>query len=216
MIARRALGIAAVIGGGASLAVGVFSIWTAPLLVTEMMERRGIGAAVAGGLVTMELIALAIASFLVAPRVDRLDKRMLATAGAVLATAGFAVLAATTGIVVTAAALIVIGSGQGLAFAAASGIAAASDQPDRAYGEMTVVGGVYGAAWLFLAPRAEGLAPDASVAFVVATLLCIPPLLLCPSERRAGSAVTAGRVAFEPPAMMLMVAVVLLFSAAGA
>ena len=49
-------------------------------MVTEMMERRGISAAGAGGFVTIRLIALSLASFVIPPHANRVDKRMLVVA----------------------------------------------------------------------------------------------------------------------------------------
>ena len=135
----------------------VYGVGLAPLLVlpfvfSAMIDGLKISNAQAGTLITYELCAMCIGSLAVAPLIDRLSRRSVAGFGALLAILGNIVLVFVSEYNLILASLLTAGVGYGLALAAGNATVAASDQPERDYNHVVLLGTLLMVALLLLFP----------------------------------------------------------------
>ena len=153
-----------------------------PLLIGSLLDGLGLDEVGAGILGSLELGGLAVASLLLAPRVDRTSRRHLAVLGAIVACAGHALSALAGSFPMLVVARIVAGLGEGAVIAAANSAAASARNPDRLFAQATVLGGLVFAAALVALPYViEPWGHSGGFnAIVVITLLCLPFLFWLP------------------------------------
>jgi predicted MFS family arabinose efflux permease len=147
-----------------------------PLLIGSLIDGFGLDEVGAGILGSLELGGLAIASLLLAPRVDRMSRRHLAIYGAIAACAGHGLSALADSFPELVFARIAAGLGEGAAIAAANSAAASARDPDRLFAQASVLGGLIFAAALVLLPYAiEPWGHSGGFGAVVGiSILCIP------------------------------------------
>jgi len=168
-----------------------------PLLIGSLIDGVGLDEASAGLLGSLELGGLALASLLLAPRVDRLSRRHLALCGVVTACAGHGLSALTDSFPVLVLARIAAGLGEGATIAAVNSAAASAGDPDRLFAEVNVLGGLVAAASLMLLHYAiEPWGHSGGFGAIVGlSILCIPLLFWLPTipESVAASGGLPGR-----------------------
>jgi len=125
-----------------------------PLLIGSLIDGFGLDEVGAGLLGSLELTGLAVASLLLAPRVDRMSRRHLAISGVIAACAGHGLSALTGSFPVLVLARIAAGLGEGATIAAANSAAASARDPDRLFAQVNVLGGLVAAASLVALPYA--------------------------------------------------------------
>ena len=168
-----------------------------PLLIGSLIDGFGVDEVGAGILGSLELGGLAVASLLLAPRVDRMSRRHLAVYGAIAACAGHGLSALAGSFPLLVLARIVAGLGEGAAIAAANSAAASARDPDRLFAQATVLAGLVFAIALVVLPYA--IAPwghsGGFGAIVGISILCIPFLFWLPTlpESAAASRGLPGR-----------------------
>jgi predicted MFS family arabinose efflux permease len=133
---------------------------------------------------------LALASLLLAPRVDRMSRRRLAIRCVIAACAGHALSALADSFQALALARIVAGLGEGAAIAAANSAASSARFPDRLFAQASVVSGLVFAGALVALPWA--IQPwghsGGFGAIVGISILCIPLLFCLPKVPDAAAA----------------------------
>ena len=129
---------------GAGMFLGVLSANSLPLLVGALLDGLAINNAQAGALGTLELLAVAGATFALASKAGRISCARLAIVGTVIAIAGQLISTLTSSFYLLLIARVVVGAGLGCAYAAAAMAAASTRNPDRAigYGNTTALGAV--------------------------------------------------------------------------
>ena len=117
-----------------------FAGWTgSPIIVGALIDDLGMSASAAGVLVTVELAALAIASWLSASLLARRSRIAIGLAGVGLAFAGHALSTITPGFEALLAARLIAGFGEGVALATGNAVAAGSRNPDQVFAKVTAV-----------------------------------------------------------------------------
>jgi predicted MFS family arabinose efflux permease len=168
-----------------------------PLLIGSLIDGLGLDEVSAGILGSLELGGLALASLLLAPRVDRMSRRRLAICGVTAACAGHGLSALADSFQALALARIVAGLGEGAAIAAANSAASSARVPDRLFAQANVLSGLVFAAALVALPWA--IQPwghsGGFGAIVGISILCIPLLFWLPTvpDAAAASQGQAGR-----------------------
>lgn len=190
--ALAALAAAALIGSAGNL--------TLPLWLGAVVEGLGAAERDAALVGSAELGCLAAASLLVAPRVERLSRRALVLAGALLLSLGHAAAALAPSLVTLAAARSVAGLGAGLVMAAANATAAGATLPERVYALMFVLGGAGCAVLMLVLPRAIASWGTAGAfgALLAATLLAGPLLAWMPARPPPGDNPPARGLPWRP------------------
>jgi predicted MFS family arabinose efflux permease len=128
-----------------------FSGWgSQPEVVHSLMSGLQMTPTTAGMLASVELIAVALTTFALAPRIRRFPMRQLCLFGAVLAVIGHGATAGLTAVLPLAVARIVAGVGEGCALAVANAVIASFKDPDRGYAQVNTITLVFSMSFLAL------------------------------------------------------------------
>ncbi|MFS2214115.1 MFS transporter [Telluria sp. Tellsp104] len=143
-------------GGRAALMVahcaGMVDLVALPVWVGTLIARYGFDPQQAGGLVTLFLAGAVLASVTVAPRFDRLPRRVLAPAMFGTAAVLFFACSKVTGFPALAALHALAGVAGGTALSITHGTAGRTDNPHRLFGFMQTALGVFGVAFMAAVP----------------------------------------------------------------
>lgn len=163
---------------GVALFVGHLGIYAVPIQIGSLMDWLGISAAGSGMLGTAELLAIALTSIAVSPRVTSWNLSRLAVGGALLAAAAeLLTLAADAGPALFAA-RITVGVGCGAVYAAVCAIAAGTGQPDRVFAAGTaLMNGGFLVLFAVLPHVSAALGPQAVFPALGLLLACFAPFL---------------------------------------
>jgi predicted MFS family arabinose efflux permease len=118
---------------------GGLTTGAAPLLVGAFVDDLGFTASAAGSLVTFEMLALCVATMLMANRISRTSRRKWAYSGAAITIVGQLVSTYFTDFQGLAVVRIATGLGEGICFASASAAAASAAEPDRLFAEVLLL-----------------------------------------------------------------------------
>src|SRR5512143_1219319 len=138
----------------AAYIIGVLGGTMQPLLIGALIDGLHFDAGSAGLLGSIELAAVALTSFVLAPRMGTISRRSLSLLGAALAVCGYggSVVAATfTGLAICR---VVAGIGAGTVLAIGNGAVSACRNPERIYAHMTIAGTLAFTALLAVLPLA--------------------------------------------------------------
>jgi len=119
---------------GAGMFLGVLSANSLPLLIGALLDGLAINNAQAGALGTLELLAVAGATFALASKAGKISCARLALVGTLIAIVGQLISTLTDSFYLLLLARVVVGGGLGCAYAAAAMAAASTRNPDRAVG----------------------------------------------------------------------------------
>lgn len=152
MRVRFELGL--MLGVLAAYGIGLSGANTMPILLGALMDALELDSQSAGFLGTLELVAGALGSLVLAPRAATVPRRRLALVGGVLAVAGYFLSAAVGGYASIALVRIATGVCCGVVLAAGNAAAAASKDPDRLFALVAFVAGVAATVLLLTLPYA--------------------------------------------------------------
>ena len=114
--------------------LGVLSANSLPLLIGALLDGLAINDAQAGALGTLELLAVAGATFALASKAGKISCVRLALIGTLVAIVGQLISTLTDSFYLLLLARVIVGTGLGCAYAAAAMAAASTKNPDRAIG----------------------------------------------------------------------------------
>ena len=169
--------------------LSLFGWWAQPEILHTLVERSGFSPSASGLVLAVELIAMALTAFLLAPFIGRVPlKAVCQVAGLIVAACHFA--SATAGSVELLVVLRALAGGAaGLVLAVANAVLASSPDPDRAYGLLATWNVASGVALLTAMPPLEHAYGQAGV-FGLLGLAC---LLMCLFMRYLPATVTIER-----------------------
>ena len=174
------------ISASASYCVANATWWTQPILIDELVRVRNLSAANAGLVVSAEMTAMAVTSWLLA-RILR-SAGLLALGAVGIATAiCFSLLSVVTssyaGLV---SERLVVGIGEGFSFLVANTAVVFFVDRDRTFANMGVVNVLFGVALVGLLPLLPdtGAAPTGFVALAIALCLLAPGVFAMPRSMR--------------------------------
>jgi len=133
--------LALVIGVLAATGVGASGANLMPILLGAVTDALALDPRAAGLLGTLELVAGALGSLVIAPRAAAVSRRRLAIGGGLLAAIGYLLSAAAGSYASLALVRVATGAVCGLALAAGNAAAAGSRDPDRLFALVYLVGG---------------------------------------------------------------------------
>lgn len=168
-----------IIAVAAAQTLGYLGWTSSPIIIGGLIDVLGMTASAAGILVTSELAALAIASWVSAGAVGKYSRRIIGFTGAGLAFLGHALSSLIPPFEVLLLLRILAGIGQGITLAAGNAVAAGSDYPDKIFARVTtlVVFGI--ALQLFFLPYVTTPFGPAGGYLVLATLtLAVTPAFI--------------------------------------
>ncbi len=186
-----------------------------PEIINSFIKDLNLSASSAGLLASLEIVAVAITSFALAPRISRFPLRRLCIIGGVLTLAGNGATAGVTTLATVALARLIAGIGEGCVIAVANAVIAGFRHPDRGYAQVNAVNIVFSMCFLALLSiigRSYGhVGVFAALAFVC--LLFIPALLHIPAAAEASAPSGALN---SPSAYAVLLAMLIWGSADGA
>jgi MFS family permease len=137
----------------AAYGIGLSGANTMPILLGALMDALALDSQSGGFLGTLELVAGAIGSLLLAPRAATVPRRRLALIGGALAVSGYFLSAAVSGYASIAFVRVATGVCCGVVLAAGNAAAAASRDPDRLFALVAFLAGVAATALLLTLPH---------------------------------------------------------------
>jgi predicted MFS family arabinose efflux permease len=138
----------------AGYVIGVLGGTLQPLLVGALIDGVGLDAGRAGLLGSIELVAVAIASFALAPRMGTLSRRHLCIAGALLAALGDGSAAFAVSFPALAVCRALAGIGAGTVLSISNAAVAACRNPERVFAQSTILGTIAFTVLLAILPPA--------------------------------------------------------------
>jgi predicted MFS family arabinose efflux permease len=136
----------------ASYTIGVLGGNMQPLLIGSLIDGLRMDAGTAGLLGSIELSAVALASFVLAPRMDTISRRVLIRVGAALATLGYISSALPESVASLAVCRVIAGVGAGMVLAIGNATVAACRHPERVFARTTIAGTILITVLLALLP----------------------------------------------------------------
>lgn len=152
MRGRVELGL--MLGVFAAYGIGLSGANTMPILLGALMDGLALDSQSAGFLGTLELVAGALGSLVLAPRAATAPRRRLALGGGALAVGGYFLSAAAGGYGSVALVRVATGVCCGVVLAAGNAAAAGSKDPDRLFALVAFVAGVAATVLLWTLPYA--------------------------------------------------------------
>lgn len=125
-----------------------------PLLVGALIDGLHLDASRAGLLGSIELAAVAFASFVLAPRMGTISRRSLSLGGGALAVCGYGGSVVTATFAGLTLCRVLAGVGAGTVLSIGNGAVSACRQPERIYAQMTIAGTIAFTALLAVLPLA--------------------------------------------------------------
>lgn len=185
----------------AAYTIGVLGGNMQPLVIGALIDGLGMEAGSAGLLSSMELTAVALAAFILAPRMAAIPRRTVILAGAALAALGYAGSMRVQSFGALSVYRVIAGTGAGMVLAVGNATVSACRQPDRIFAQMTVVGTLLITAVLALLPWAisgysyrGGYAGMALVVCAMAPFLFWIPDKVALGTERSGAAAARTRL----------------------
>ncbi len=172
----------------AAYTIGVLGGNMQPLLIGALIDSVHLDASRAGLLGSIELAAVALTSFVLAPRMGSISRRTLSVAGGALAVCGYGGSVITGAFTGLAICRVVAGVGAGTVLSIGNGAVSACRNPERIYAQMTIAGTLAFTALLAVLPlaitRFAYRGAYGGMAFVALALL--PPLRWIPDTIAGG------------------------------
>jgi len=191
----------------AAYTIGVLGGNMQPLLIGALMDGLHMDGGSAGLLGSIELGAVALSSFALAPRMGTISRRLLSCVGAVLAVLGYGGSMLAASFASLAVCRVAAGVGAGMVLAIGNAAVSACRHPERVYAQMTIAGTVALTALLALLPLAIArFAYRGGYGGMAAIALALLPALLWIPDTISG---TREHVEIEPVASRLGVATLL-------
>jgi predicted MFS family arabinose efflux permease len=165
------------IGGTAALVIahcaGMIDLIALPVWVGALVERFGFTPQQAGGIVTVFLVGAFFASSFVAPRLNSLNQRLVATLGYAGAAAAFFIASTVSTFVPLAVLHLIAGISIGTALSMVHGTMGRSENPHRLYALAGIAIGLFGIILLGIIPQLLILRGGAALFQVFALVMAI-------------------------------------------
>lgn len=158
--------------------VGMLSWWAQPVIIHSLIQGSALSEPQAGLVVSVEIMAIALTSLALAPRVHLLPTRRACFSGC-LAAALFHLLSVfVDSYAVLLAVRLCAGVAEGLVYAIAVGVVATTVNPDRGYGIINAFNIIFASLFLAVVPALELAAPQAvTFACLAAATLVLAPFV---------------------------------------
>ena len=168
----------------AAYSLATLSWWAQPELFHALLRGLALNESAVGYVVAIEICAVAITSFLLAPRISALPLRTVCVAGAVVAIAGHGVSVYLEDFATLLLVRALTGVGEGCALAIANALIATTAHPEKEYGKMNMISVAVGASFLAVIPYFETRYAHVGVfaGLLVVNLIILPLLLLLPKR----------------------------------
>ncbi len=157
--------------------LGYLSYMLMPMQVGALVKSLSLDEAKVGLVATVELLSLAIALFVLAPKIATIDKRKLATYGACMIIGGHALSALAGTALLLLPCRVAVGVGAGMAIAAGNAIVASQVNPQKLFAIVFTVGQFQAACLLLLLPLLHADTSHTSI-YVCLALWTVLMLLL--------------------------------------
>ena len=170
---------------------GMVDLVALPVWVGTLISSYGFDPQQAGGLATLFLVGAVLASLFLAPRFNRLNRRLVATGGFAVSALSFGVASLQTGFVAMAACHAIAGLAAGSALSVTHGTIGRAANPHRLFAIVGLALGVFAIVFLGTTPNlvaALGGAALFRVFAVVMAVAAIISVLLFPVPDRAEGA----------------------------
>ena len=193
-----------------------FMGWSSqPEIINSLIKGLALSATSVGVLASLEVVAVALTSFALAPRIASLPLRTLCIVGAVLTIAGNAATVGLTTLTSVAVARLTAGIGEGCVLAVANAVIAGFRNPDRGYAQVNGVNIVFAMCFLALLSiisRAYGHV-GVFAAIALACVMFLPALVRIPV---AAKTIASSGALTSPGAYALLLAMLIWGSGDGA
>ena len=201
----------------AALFLGLMGVYTVPLQIGALVDGVGLSPANAANLGSAELLAVALTTMVLGPRISLFKLSALATTGAVTVAAaqvGTAMLDNMAGLLV---ARVVVGIGSGCALAAVTAAIATSSDPDRLYGRAFAVMSLGFAIFLAALPYAATGDSHAGLfaALGVTALMLIACVRALPAQAHSSHRTESNERMNWPAILVLFIVITLVYCAFG-
>ena len=192
--------------------IGMLSWWAQPIIVHSVMRGLSLSEPQAGMLISAEIMAIALTSFAVAPRIHRLPIRLACFSAGLAAVFCHLLSVLTDTYALLLAVRTCAGVAEGLVYSIAVGVVASTVSPARGYGVINAANIVYCSIFMALVPSIELSVPNV----VTFAALATGSLVLAPFVRalpvsvpvpEPGSPAPAG--GFDTRAWLLLIAMFL-------
>ena len=147
------IGIGGIIAIVVAHCAGMIDLVALPVWVGALVERFGFSPQEAGALATLFLAGAVVASLFLAPRLNRLNQKLIATAGFVVATAAFFAASTMSGFVALAALHLLAGLSVGSALSMVHGTIGRSGNPHRLFAIAGIALGLFAIVFLGAVPQ---------------------------------------------------------------
>lgn len=197
--------------------IGEYSLLVMPFILTAMVEIHGIGAGLAGRLVSAQLLAMALASMGAASVITRVPRRGLAVAAILVIIVANMLCLAGGSVAVLAIGRVGTGLGEGTLMAVAAAIIAGAPASHRVYSLVGLAVAAVATVALFSVPFIVGSAGYGGIFAMLALfpLLALVTLPWLPSEVSRSIPATGAGSALSHRALCALLAFALLWVGAG-
>ena len=168
-----------IIAAACAFNIGMLSWWAQPLIIHSLIEGMKLSEPQAGLVVSTEIMAIALTSLAIAPRVHRLPARSACVSGCLAAVLFHSISIFTDSYAGLLAVRLCAGIAEGIIYAVAIGVVASTVNPDRGYGIINAFNIVFASLFLVVVPGI-GLSPPQVVTF---SCLAAAALILAPFVR---------------------------------
>ncbi|RPK59214.1 MULTISPECIES: MFS transporter [unclassified Streptomyces] len=196
----------------AGFALGSSGSNVMPVFVDDFADRFDLSSTSAGLVAASQLMAVAIATLLLANRAARPGRVRMARGGLALAAAGFIGAAIAFDILTLIAASLLLGAGLGAVYAASTAaMAGAGDDADKT-SSITITGALFTSALLLLAVPAVNESAGGGTGFFLLAVCCLPGWFLVghlpdgpgPASSPSATAPSAASRPARPSAVLLV------------
>ncbi len=168
--------------GGAGSIIGVLPALIAPIYSVWLANEHQFTNPQIGLIQSSLHLVQVVVILALSPIVDRFNRRMLGVIGALIAAAGYLLIAVSSGFWMMFAVQFVAGFGAGLAYVGATSALSYANKPTRAFSIITIVAILVGAVTLILFPWLSDWSPQFGlfVGVIVIVLICLFGFLKMP------------------------------------
>jgi len=173
---RRTTAVRCFVGATAAASFSMTTQWMQPVLLRYFVVARGIGEAAAGLLLTVELIAIALVSGVIAHYFVRKHVRTMALTGAAVSVVASLATLFVSGYWMLITLRVIVGLGAGATSIISNVVAANFRDPDKTYAQMTFGNLAFGSLIVAAYAPLKELVPAASpyaVLFIAAAVLAV-------------------------------------------
>jgi predicted MFS family arabinose efflux permease len=205
------------IAASTALFIGLMGVYTVPLQIGVFIDGKGIAAANAGYLGSVELAALSIVTMLLGLAISRISLVKLAVTGVLISATAQIITVLLTDIYLLGLSRFMVGTGCGFVLAAATATIASSSDPDQFYGRAFACMSLAFGAWLIFLPYTTALISEDGIFIMLAgiSILSLPLLRYLPATGSAAQNHASTETIDWTGVALLMLAITLVYIAYG-